>query len=256
MQEDISFDNLVAIVARLRKECPWDREQTFDSIKGHTIEEAYEVVEAIDEKNYDELCHELGDLLLHVLFHSRIAEDEGLFNHEDVIASITDKLIRRHPHVFGDTEVDGAVMVKVNWEKLKREEGRTSAVDGVPRNLPALLRATRLQDKASKIEFDWPHRDEVWQKVEEEIRELKSAVKDTEQDRIEEELGDLLFALVNYARFVDVDPEAALRRTNEKFIRRFQYMEKKFVEEGKDIHRASLEDMDVYWEEAKTAARS
>lgn len=249
-----TFEDLLAIMTRLRKECPWDREQTHDSIKGHTIEEAYEVVEAIDHQDYEELRTELGDLLLHVVFHAEIAAGDGRFTIDDVLRAIIDKLVRRHPHIFGDVEVQDAREVKKNWEQIKMEEGRESVIDGVPDVLPALLKAHRIQDKASKVGFDWPHRDQVWAKVEEETRELQEAVGSMPQDRIEEEFGDLLFALVNYARFVNVNPEDALRKTINKFSSRFRYIEKRLREDGRDIYSSTLEEMDRLWDEAKTVS--
>ena len=255
-QLDYTFENLVAIMKRLRKECPWDREQTHDSIKGHTIEEAFEVVQAIDDKDYDELKSELGDLLLHVVFHSEIALGENRFSIEDVIRAITDKLIRRHPHVFGDVDVADSQEVKKNWEQIKMTEGRESVVDGVPLTLPALLKAYRMQDKAAKVGFDWRQREDVWKKVEEETQELHAAIEHESHARIEEEFGDLLFALVNYARFVHINPEDALRKTIDKFATRFRYIEKRMKEEGKEIQESSLEEMDVFWEEAKRIKRS
>jgi MazG family protein len=248
---EYTFEELLAIMKRLRKECPWDSAQTHDSIKGHTIEEAYEVVEAIDHKEYDELCAELGDLLLHVVFHAEIAEGDGRFSIKDVLRGIIDKLVRRHPHIFGDVTVENAEDVKRNWEQIKMSEGRESVIDGVPDVLPALLKAHRMQEKASKIGFDWPHRDDVWKKVNEEIAELQEALEQPDQEKIEGEFGDLLFALVNYARFVNVNPEDALRRTINKFSRRFRYVEQRFRELGKDIGSSSLEEMDRYWDEAK-----
>jgi XTP/dITP diphosphohydrolase len=233
----------------LRKECPWDREQTNDSIKANTIEEAYEVVEAIDNKNYEELKKELGDLLLHVIFHSTIAEEENHFKLDEVIKSIQEKLIRRHPHVFGDARVSGSEQVKQNWESIKMKEGRKSVVDGVPASLPALQKAHRLQEKASKVGFDWKNKEEVWKKVEEELEEIKGA--ESNHEELENEFGDLFFSLVNYSRFLDINPENALRRTNEKFIRRFQYVEKRINESGKSLQESNLEEMDTYWSESK-----
>jgi|SRR5690554_32985 len=243
------FEEFTGIVRRLRKECPWDREQTNDSIKASTIEEAYEVVEAIDSKNYNELKKELGDLLLHVVFHTTIAEEENHFNLNDVIESIKEKLIRRHPHVFGNTEVTGVEHVKRNWEAMKLKEGRKSVIDGVPVSLPALQRAHRLQEKASKVGFDWERKEDVWKKVEEELSEIKNA--GTDKEEIEKEFGDLLFSLVNYARFIGINPENALRRTNEKFVKRFQYVEEKINESGRKISESNLKEMDKYWEESK-----
>jgi len=246
------FQELVDILRRLRVECPWDKEQTFDSIKAATLEEAYEVVEAVDEKNYDELKNELGDLLLHIVFHSVIAEDNKLFIIDEVIDSIKDKLIRRHPHVFGDTIVNGAKDIERNWEKIKmQEKGRESVLDGVPKNITGLYRAFRLQQKASKVGFDWPKKELVWGKVIEEINELHEAEKSGNHEEVEKEFGDLLFSLVNYSRFINVNPEDAMRRTNEKFIKRFQYIESRLREEGRKITDATLEEMDKYWEESK-----
>jgi tetrapyrrole methylase family protein / MazG family protein len=250
---DYTFEHLLVVMKRLRAECPWDRAQTHDSIKGHTIEEAFEVVEAIDHKQYDELKSELGDLLLHVVFHAEIAEGDGRFTIDDVLRAIIDKLVRRHPHIFGDVQVRDADDVKKNWEQIKMEEGRESVIDGVPQVLPALLKAHRIQDKASKVGFDWPHRDQVWAKVREEIDELQEAIGGDDQEHIEAEFGDLLFALVNYARFVNVNPEDALRRTINTFSARFRYIEKRLREQGRDIHSSTLEEMDRYWEEAKSA---
>ena len=247
----IAFGNLVEVVRRLRKECPWDREQTHDSIRYGLIEEAYEVVEAIDGNNLQELKKELGDLLLHVVFHSSIAEDKGEFTLQSVIEDETEKLIRRHPHVFGDVKVSGAKEVKENWEKIKLAEGRNSVVDGVPRELPALLRALRVQDKASKVGFDWEKKEDVWKKVLEELGELEREATAANHEQIEEEFGDLLFALVNYGRFLHTNPEYALRRTVDKFIERFQYIETKLKEQGKEIRKTTLEEMDKLWEEAK-----
>jgi XTP/dITP diphosphohydrolase len=252
---DDAFVRFVEITKRLRAECPWDREQTHQSIRMSLIEEAYEVVEAIDGNAFDELRKELGDLLLHVVFHANIAEEAGEFTLEQVITGITEKLIFRHPHVFGDAKADNAHEVKQNWEKLKMQEGRTSLMDGVPKELPALLRAHRLQDKASKAGFDWERREDVWKKVEEELSELHVEIGHesgtANRDRIEMEFGDLLFALVNYARFLHVNPEIALRGTIEKFITRFQYIERRLKEKGSDIHSSTLEEMDALWREAK-----
>lgn len=256
------FNELVKIVKRLRVECPWDREQTNDSIKSATIEEAYEVVEAIDKKDYDELKKELGDLLLHVVFHTVIAEEQNHFTIDDVIETIKQKLIRRHPHIFGETQVNGSEEVKRNWEKIKLEEGRESILDGVPPYLPALQRAHRLQEKAAKVGFDWVDKSDVWKKVIEEIQEMheieekkKSSVSKEQSEKfskkLEEEIGDVFFALVNYARFLGVNPEEALRFTNNKFIKRFQFIESKLKENGKSVTDSNLEEMDKYWNESK-----
>jgi MazG family protein len=248
---ETKFTDFVNIVKRLRKECPWDREQTHDSIKSATIEEAYEVVEAIDEKNYVELKKELGDLLLHIIFHSIMAEEEGHFTLDEVIDSVQEKLIRRHLHVFGERSVSGAEEVKKNWEEIKLDEGRKSVLEGVPAMLPALQRANRLQEKAAKIGFDWEKKEDVWKKVVEEMEEMHQADGEGNQEELEKEMGDLFFALVNYARFLKVNPEDALRRTNEKFIKRFTYVEQKVIESGKKINESNLREMDIYWNESK-----
>jgi len=261
------FNEFVEIVKRLRKECPWDREQTNDSIKSATIEEAYEVVEAIDKKDFVELKKELGDLLLHVVFHIVIAEDQNHFTIEDVIESIQEKLIRRHPHVFGTTEVSGSEEVKKNWEKIKLEEGRQSVLEGVPPYLPALQRAHRLQEKAAKVGFDWENKEDVWKKVIEEIQEMheieelrKNSDSKEKSDefmkKLEEEVGDVFFAMVNYARFLGVNPEEALRVTNNKFIKRFQYIEEKIKESGRSVSESNLEEMDKFWNESKSSDKS
>ncbi len=247
-----SFSDFVQITKRVRKECPWDREQTHSSIRHSLIEEAYEVVESIDLQQSDELKKELGDILLHVVFHSNISEEEGEFTLEDVIDAISRKLIFRHPHVFGDSKVNDSAEVKQRWEKLKFLEGRTSLMDGVPKELPALLRAHRIQEKASKVGFDWEKKEAAWKKVNEEIRELKKEIKSGSQDSVESEFGDLLFALVNYSRFINVNPEIALRGSIDKFITRFRYIEARIKAMGKDIHSSTLEEMDMLWEESKS----
>lgn len=267
------FNEFVDIVKRLRKECPWDREQTNDSIKHATLEEAHEVIEAIDNNDADELKKELGDLLLHVVFHSVIAEGDDKFTIDEVIDSITEKLIRRHPHVFGDTKVTGAEHVKKNWEVIKLQEGRDSVLEGVPENLPALQRAHRLQEKAAKVGFDWKNKNDVWKKVIEEIEEMHEVEKvksqkfppkadqplaeniksdDEIHNRLESEVGDVFFALVNYARFLDINPENALRKANRKFIDRFKFVEKKLRAKGSSPNESSLAEMDKYWNESKT----
>ncbi len=245
------FQAFVDITKRLRKECPWDREQTHDSIKHALIEETYEVVDAIDDANWDELKKELGDLLLHVVFHSNIAEENNEFTINEVIQGISDKMVRRHPHIYGDAEAGSASQVKQNWEKIKLSEGRESIIDGVPRHMPALLRAHRLQDKASKVGFDWKKPEDAWKKVDEELIELKESLATGNPKEIEAEYGDLLFALVNYSRFIHVNPENALGTTIDKFITRFHYIEKRLKEMNKDIHNSTLEEMDALWDEAK-----
>ncbi|MCU7497259.1 MAG: nucleoside triphosphate pyrophosphohydrolase [Ignavibacteria bacterium] len=248
---DEKFAEFVKIVHRLRKECPWDMEQTHDSIKEATLEETYEVLEAIDNKDYEELKIELGDLLLHVVFHSVIAEENKTFSLEEVIDSIQRKLIRRHPHVFGQTEVENSKEVTKNWEQIKLSEGRESVLEGVPKQLPSLQRAHRLQEKASKVGFDWQEKADVWKKVLEEIEEMHESEKAGNKDDLEKEVGDVFFSMVNYARFLGINPENALRRTNEKFISRFDYVQKKVKETGRLISDSNLEEMDKYWEESK-----
>lgn len=245
------FEELVGVIRKLRKECPWDREQTNDSIKAATIEEAYEVVDAIDNKEFDELKKELGDLLLHIVFHSVIAEENNKFKIEDVIDSIKKKLINRHPHVFGNVKVNNSEDVKRNWEIIKLEEGRDSVLEGIPVNLPSLQKAHRLQEKAAKVGFDWEKKEDVWKKVEEELREMHEAEKDNSKEAFENEIGDVFFALVNYARFLGINPENALRKTNKKFVNRFNYIEKSLKEKNKKISDSNLEEMDHYWNESK-----
>ena len=257
------YADFVAVVRRLRRDCPWDREQTHESVRHLLIEEAYEAVDAIDTGDWDELKGELGDLLLHVVFHAEIAETTtGAFTLEDVIRFEMEKLVRRHPHVFGDTEVSGTGEVLRNWEQIKqaeragREEQRRSALDGVPRQLPALLRAQRVQEKAAGVGFDFPEAAGAWEKVEEEVAELRGLVESsaTAEER-EDEFGDVLFALVNYARFTGVTPENALRRTLDKFQRRFAHVEARLAEQDRSFADADLGEMDRYWDEAKASEK-
>lgn len=245
------FTELMDIMRKLRIECSWDKEQTHDSIKAATLEETHEVIEAIDEKDYNELKSELGDLLLHIVFHSVIAEDNKTFNIDEVIDSIKDKLVRRHPHVFGDTKVKNNNDIMRNWETIKLGEGRNSVLEGVPKNLPGLHRAFRLQEKASKVGFDWEKKEDVWKKVIEEIEEMHEQEKEGNKEELEKEIGDVFFSLVNYARFIGINPENALRNTNEKFIKRFQFVENKIKESGRQITDSNLKEMDKFWEESK-----
>ena len=245
------FDEFVSIMKRLRKECPWDREQTHESLKKHFVEEAYEALDSIDKKDFNHLKGELGDVALQVLFHSIIAEEEKQFTLEEVFAEISTKLIRRHPHVFGDTVVSSSQEQLALWDKIKMTEGRNSVLDGIPSSLPALMKAEKVQNKATKVGFDWKKKEDVWKKVEEEISELHSAVNSNDKEQTEKEFGDVLFSLVNYARFINVDPEESLRSTVKKFMTRFQYIEERLKQQGKDIHQTSLEEMDKLWEEAK-----
>ena len=256
------FGELVQIMARLRGEngCPWDREQTHASIKPYLLEETYEVLESIDENDPAKLEEELGDLALQVVFHAQMADEAGLFTIADVLRGINEKLRRRHPHIFGDVKADTAQEVLFNWEQIKKLErektqGRASLLDGVPRELPALVRAHRLQEKASRVGFDWNEARQVFQKVEEELAELRAAMENEQPDRMEAELGDLLFSLVNLGRFIAVNPEEALRKTIARFIARFQYIEEELARRGTAPGQATLEEMDALWAEAKAKGR-
>jgi len=246
------FIKLVETMDRLRKECPWDREQTHQSLRKYILEEAYEVIETIDEENWKELGEELGDLLLQIVFQSVIGEESGEFSLESVIDTLNKKLVERHPHVFGSKKVDSAKEVEINWEHIKlKNEQRKSLLDGVPKNSPALLRAQRLQERAARISFDWNHLGEVIEKFEEEIGELKKAIDDKNRRDIEEELGDILFSLVNISRFLEISAEDSLRKSNEKFTRRFKYIEEAFDNNYEQMKKAGLKELDKKWEEAK-----
>ncbi|MEW6408946.1 MAG: nucleoside triphosphate pyrophosphohydrolase [Nitrospirota bacterium] len=254
MKDRWTFDNLVSIMERLRGAggCPWDKEQTRESLKPFLVEETYEVIEAIDEGNPEKIKEELGDLLIQILFHAQIAKEREEFDINDVIERIADKLIKRHPHVFGDKDLKTPKAVLENWEELKKAEGkRKSVLDGVPKELPALLRAHRLQDKASRIGFDWERVEDVVNKLDEELDEFRKALQSNIPGRIEDELGDVFFVLVNIARFVGVNPEDALRKTISKFISRFRYIEMKAADAGLKLSEMSLEEMDKLWDEAK-----
>ena len=246
-----AFVRLLTIMDDLREKCPWDKKQTMDSLRYLTIEELYELSDAILDKYTDEIKKELGDILLHIVFYSRIASETNDFDITDVINSVCDKLIHRHPHIYGDVNVKDEVEVKKNWEKLKLKEGKKSVLEGVPKSLPAIVKSFRIQEKVRGIGFDWDNKNQVWEKVVEEIEELKIEIKNGNQDRIESEFGDVLFALTNYARFVNVNPEDALERTNKRFIKRFQIMEKMIYAEGLSLSDMSLSDMDVFWDKAK-----
>lgn len=241
----------LAIIHRLRKECPWDREQTHESLRSHLLEEAYEAVEAISSKNAGLLRNELGDILLHIVLQSEIAAEENAFTFSDVLSHSAEKMIRRHPHVFGSTTVGGTADVKKNWESIKRQEGKTSILDGVPSELPALIRAQRTQEKASIIGFDWKEKSDVWNKVEEELAELQRAEQSGGKESIEQEFGDLLFALVNYSRFLRVNPEFALRKSVDKFGKRFQFIEEELKRRGRNPSESTFEELDALWNEAK-----
>ena len=245
------FNRLLDIMDELRVKCPWDREQTFESLRHLTIEETYELGDAILEGDMEEIKKELGDVMLHLVFYSRIASETQHFDVADVLNAICEKLISRHPHIYGDVKVADAEEVKQNWEALKLKEGKTSVLEGVPKSLPAMVKATRIQDKARGVGFDWEHPEQVWEKVQEEMHEFKEAVETGDQNEIENEFGDILFSLINYARFKDIDPELALERTNKKFIKRFQFLEVEAAKSGKKLHDMTLAEMDVYWNAAK-----
>jgi len=246
-----AFDRLLTIMDELREQCPWDQKQTMETLRSLTIEETYELGDAILDLDLNEVKNELGDLLLHIVFYAKIGSETKDFDISDVINSICDKLIHRHPHIYSDVEVKDEMEVKQNWENLKLKEGKTSVLQGVPKSLPALVKASRIQEKVAGVGFDWEHSDQVWEKVEEELLELKAEVNLKNQDAIEDEFGDVLFSLINYARFLKINPENALERTNKKFIKRFQYLESKAKSLKKSLSELTLAEMDVYWEEAK-----
>ena len=247
-----AFSNLLKIMDELRAKCPWDKKQTFESIRHLTIEETYELSEAIIEKKPDDIRQELGDLLLHIVFYSKIASESNLFDIEDVINEISAKLVNRHPHIYSDVIVENEDQVKSNWESIKMKEGKKSVLSGVPKSLPALVKAYRIQEKVKGIGFDWEESHQVWDKVKEELDELNEEVEaGSPLDKIENEFGDVLFSLINYARFIGVNPEDALERTNQKFSKRFMYLENKAVEIGRKLKDMSLSEMDVFWEESK-----
>lgn len=251
-----AFDRLLTIMDELRLNCPWDKKQTLESIRHLTIEETYELSDAILNENIEEVKKEIGDLMLHMVFYSKIADEKGAFDVADALNAISDKLVHRHPHIYGDVEANDAEAVKANWEKIKlKEKGNKSVLGGVPTSLPALVKAVRIQDKARGVGFDWEKKEQVWEKVEEEMQEFKdefnAEAETIDKEKATLEFGDLLFSLVNYARFIDIDPEEALERTNLKFIKRFQYLETESRKDGKSIGEMSLAEMDEYWEKAK-----
>ena len=251
-----AFGRLLTIMDELRENCPWDKKQTIETLRHLTIEETYELSDAILEGDLHEVKKEIGDLMLHLVFYARIASEKQVFNIADVINSLCDKLVERHPHIYGDVVANDEETVKANWEKIKLKKGNKSVLEGVPKSLPALVKAIRIQDKARGVGFDWEKKEQVWQKVEEEMKEFKSefnAEGDTpvNKEKAMAEFGDLLFSLVNYARFIDIDPEEALESTNKKFIKRFQYLESESAKDGKKIGEMTLDEIDVYWEKAK-----
>jgi XTP/dITP diphosphohydrolase len=246
-----AFDRLLTIMDELRDQCPWDKKQTLQTLRHLTIEETYELGDAILDNDLEEVKKELGDLLLHIVFYAKIGSETQDFDMADVCNAICDKLIFRHPHIYGDVEVKDEEEVKQNWEKLKLKEGKKSVLEGVPKGLPALVKASRIQDKVKGVGFDWEEPHQVWDKVQEELQELQVEVKAGNQDKMEAEFGDVLFSMINYARFLNINPEDALERTNKKFISRFQYLESKATEIGKPLMDMTLAEMDVFWNEAK-----
>lgn len=243
-----AFDRLLTVMDELRENCPWDKKQTWESLRHLTIEETYELSDAIIEGDWQEVKKELGDLMLHNVFYARIGSEQQRFDMADVLNAICDKLIERHPHVYGDVVANDDEAVKANWEKIKLKTGNKSVLQGVPKSLPALVKAVRIQDKARGVGFDWERKEQVWEKVEEEMKEFQS---ETDKEKKMQEFGDLMFSLVNYARFLDIDPEEALERTNKKFIKRFQYLESESAKDGKKLGEMTLAEMDVYWNKAK-----
>jgi MazG family protein len=252
-----AFTRLLEIMDELREKCPWDKEQTLESLRKLTIEETYELADAILKNDLNGIKKELGDLMLHIVFYAKIGSEQGAFDMGDVLKSINEKLIYRHPHVFGDIDVANAREVEQNWESLKLKEkgGNKRVLEGVPTAMPALVKANRIQEKVSGVGFDWEVREQVWDKVREEISELSNEIDKVDQDKIEAEFGDLFFAMVNAARLYGVDPETALERTNLKFINRFNYLESQTIQKGKDLKQMTLAEMDVYWDEAKRLER-
>ena len=246
-----SFSRLIDIMDELRAKCPWDREQTIESLRHLTIEETYELAEAILENNMNDIRKELGDILLHIVFYAKIASETGQFTLTDVIDGICDKLVFRHPHVFGNVLVNDSEDVKTNWESLKIREGNKSTLAGVPQSLPAMVKAYRIQDKARSAGFDWDEREQVWDKIEEELGELKVEIGQMNVEKMKDEFGDFFFSMVNAARLYGIDPEAALERTNKKFIQRFNYLEQKTINSGRSLKSMTLDEMNVIWEEAK-----
>ena len=249
-----AFGRILTIMDELREKCPWDKKQTLESLRPLTIEETYELSDAIIKKDLGLLKEELGDLLLHIVFYAKIGEEQGAFDMAQVINDLCEKLIRRHPHIYGDVKVENEEEVKQNWEKIKMKEGRKSVMGGVPESLPAMIKAWRVQDKAKQVGFEWDNVEDVWKKVEEELYEFKDVVKEGNADKMEDEFGDLLFSLVNYSRFINIDPETALERTNQKFLKRFRYIEEVAAKQGKQMTDMTLGEMDAIWNEAKKAA--
>jgi len=252
-----AFAELLNIMDELREKCPWDKVQTLETLRTLSIEEVYELSDAIINKDLDGVKEEVGDLMLHLVFYAKIGSEKGAFDITDVLKAISKKLINRHPHVFGETEVTGTKQVLQNWEEIKLKEKQTNkqkktVLSGVPKSLPALIKAYRIQDKVSGVGFDWDFKEQVWAKVTEEINEFQEEMKKNDKEKMEKEFGDIFFALVNAARLYGINPEDALEQTNKKFIKRFNYLETKTIQQGKSLHDMNLEEMDIYWEEAKT----
>ncbi len=250
-----AFERLLNIMDDLREKCPWDQKQTFQSLSHLTIEETYELADAIAESNYQEIKNEVGDLFLHLVFYSKLGSEINQFNVTDVLNSISEKLIFRHPHIYGDTKVNSEDDVKKNWEKLKLKEGKKSVLEGVPTSLPSLVKAYRIQEKVKGIGFEWSNKEDVWKKVKEEIDEFEIEVQKQSSEQ-ENEFGDILFSLINYARYIGINPEDALNKTNKKFINRFKLMEDLILKDSKDIQEMNLDEMDIYWEKAKSLNRN
>lgn len=256
MEEKLkAFERLLNIMDELREQCPWDRKQTMETLRHLSIEEMYELSDAIIDGDLEEVKKELGDLMLHLVFYSKIGEEKGAFDVADVLNGVCEKLISRHPHIYGDVEVADEEEVKANWEKLKLKEGKKSVLEGVPKSLPSLVKAGRIQDKARGVGFDWDNADQVWEKVREELAELREEVAKG-SDRVEAEFGDVLFSMINYARFLGVNPDDALERTNRKFIRRFQFLESESAKDGKKLGEMTLTEMDAYWNRSKASEES
>lgn len=252
----VAFERLLNIMDDLRAKCPWDQKQTMESLRHLTIEETYELSDAILKNDKNEIKKEIGDILLHLVFYAKIGSETNDFTITDVINALCEKMIFRHPHIYGEVKVDNAEQVTQNWEKLKQKEGNKGALSGVPNSMPSLLKALRIQDKARAVGFDWDKPEQVWEKVQEELTEFKEEVETGDREKLEAEFGDVLFSLINYARYLKINPEDALERTNKKFISRFNYMESKIKEQGKSLADSSLEDMDVFWNEAKQHERN
>jgi len=251
MSSEKSFTRLVSIMDDLREKCPWDKKQTIETLRPLTIEETYELTDAITNNDWNEIKEELGDILLHIIFYAKIATEQQKFTLEEVLEGISEKLIRRHPHIYGDVKVNNDEDVKKNWEQIKMQEGKKSVLSGVPKSLPAVVKAARIQDKAKQVGFEWENKEDVWKKVEEEIQELHEAVAENDKEHVEEEFGDVMFSLINYARFLQIDAEGVLEKTNRKFTLRFTLMEEEAGRRQKTLSEMTLAEMDAMWNEIK-----